>query len=567
MLTAAGTGDCPTPLEMFGAETIGSVVRNFERSDRGVTLIDRNLAEERISYVDLLHEADTAGRNLYACGLRPGARVGIVSPTSRRFLSSLFGAWLVGAVPIIMPLPHRASEVAATVAEVRRRLDFVGATQVIVADEIAMVGTGKFGAKVLTCSELGEKRAHFELGGKVSNPDDLAYLQFSSGTTSQPKAIKLTHRQILTNIAASWCHTGLDVQDNVHVSWLPFFHDMGLSAALSHILTQGHLVLEPPEEYVARPDSWVNALSKYQATSTAAPDFAYGLAARGMRMNPRPLDLASLRVCGDGAESIRVGNLRAFTVEGSRYGLRSEAMCPMYGLAEATVAVAITPTSSPIRTESVSRKSLEYDRYAELVAAGTDDARELVVCGIAIPGVSLRVVGPKEEPLGYRKVGELHVRGQSVMDGYWGDPEATAAAMTADGWLRTGDLAYLTDQDELVICGRIKDMIIVGGRNLYPEEYESIAREVAGNNRICAAFADEATERMVVVVEMEEHDPTDRTREQIVELSRRRLDRAPNEVTFVKKSAIPRTSSGKVQRSACRVLYNKSLLPRIEVRP
>lgn len=230
-----------------------------------------------------------------------------------------------GAVPVILPLPHRLSDLPDFVTEVDRRLDHVDARCLVVADAFGDFVTGRVGGgrKVLTCGELAACRE--EIAGPVpTEPDDLAYLQFTSGTTGLPRAVALTHRQMLTNAVVCCERLRLDRERSVHMSWLPLYHDMGLISMLAAMAYRIKLVLQAPEDFLAQPDSWVDALSTYRATSTVAPNFAYGLAAQSMTDRPRDLDLSALEVCGDGAEPIRSATLERFVraAPGTVFGRR-----------------------------------------------------------------------------------------------------------------------------------------------------------------------------------------------------------------------------------------------------
>ncbi|MFE9122865.1 AMP-binding protein [Streptomyces sp. NPDC007172] len=555
------TVDHPRPEDMFGGVTVAEVLELAATTSRGITVVNRQLDQTPLPYALLAVGARRVARGLARAGVGKGDRVAIVSSTSPGFLLSLFGAWRGGAVPVVLPLPHRVSDLPEFVAEINRRLDHVDARCLVVADAFGDFVSGRItgGRPVLTCGELAAEREEIT-GPPPAGPDDLAYLQFTSGTTGLPRAVALTHRQMLTNAAVCCERLGLDRDRSVHVSWLPLYHDMGLISVLSGMAYRITLVLQPPEDFLARPDSWVDALSRFRATSTVAPNFAYGLAGQGMRLRPRELDLSALEVCGDGAEPIRAANLEQFMEAGAVHGLRPEAMTPMYGLAEATLAVAMGVKGRPLEWDHVSREGLQAGAAARPVPAGAPGARALAVCGPPVPGVQVEIRDEDGKPLEHRRVGEIWVRSPSLMQGYWEDPEATAAVL-GDGWLRTGDLGYRTPEG-LVVCGRVKDMIIVAGRNLYPEDYEHVAAKVEGVRPVCAAFALPDTERMVVAFEAAKgFDNHAEIAAVVMKRLREQLGHAPDAVVALKKGAIPRTSSGKVQRGLCRERYLSGQLP------
>ncbi|MFC6092992.1 AMP-binding protein [Saccharothrix lopnurensis] len=547
-----------TPEEYFGAATVPEAVERAARGGRGITLLDVSLAETPLPYSLLARSARRVATALAGLGVRPGDRVALISRTDARLLLSLFGVWRAGAVPTVLAPPHRLSGLPGLVADLRHRLDQVDARCVVVADPFGEFLAKRLGRQVTTCGELTARRA--DLAPPITtDPDEPAYLQFTSGTTGPSKAVVLTHRQLLTNAVVCCERLLLDGAGSVHASWAPLYHDLGLVAVVSCAAAGVGLVLQSPEAFLASPDSWVDAMSRYRATSTVSPGFAYGLAATGMRDRPRALDLSALRVCGDGSEPTRREAVEAFTEQGARYGLRPEAVTPMYGLAEATLSVSMGSLSEPLLWDHVRRDALSSRGVAEVVPAHVPGARSLAVVGHPVPGVDLRVVGACGEPLPDRAVGEVCVRGPSLMLGYWQDPVATAEAVR-DGWLRTGDLGYLTPAG-LVVCGRVKDMIIVGGANLYPEDYEHVASRADGARATCAAFSEPGAERMVVVVEPVDGGDPARVAERVMDRLREELGHAPDRVVVVGRGSIPRTSSGKVQRERCRARYFGGELP------
>jgi fatty-acyl-CoA synthase len=542
------------PEELFGVATAPETLEAAARSPRGITLIDSALRETPLPYPVIAATARRVATRLARMGVRHGDRVALVSPTSARFLLSLFGVWRAGAVPAIIAPPHRLTDLTHIMADLRRRLDHIDANVVIVADSFGEFMAKRIGerARVITCGELVAERADAP-PALARDPEALAYLQFTSGTTGPSKAVALTHRQLLTNVVVCCQRLLLDGTDSVHVSWAPLYHDLGVVATLSAVAARIRLVLQAPEAFLAAPDSYVDALSKYRATSTVSPNFAYGLAGQGMRARPRPLDLSNLRVCGDGSEPTRPAAVEAFTEAGARYGLRPEAITPMYGLAEATLSVTMGERFQPMVWDHVEREALHLGQTAHPAAVGQPGTRTLAVCGDAVPGVEVTVQDEHGARLTDRRVGEVCVRSPSQMLGYWQDPRSTAE-VTRDGWLRTGDLGYHT-ADGLVVCGRLKDMIIIGGANLYPEDYEHVAGQVDGVSTRCAAFAMPETERMIVAVELANGSDPNTVADAVMTRLRTEIGHAPDRVVVVGRNAIPRTSSGKVQRGRCRSSY------------
>ncbi|WP_433688060.1 AMP-binding protein [Micromonospora carbonacea] len=554
------TDDYTKPEEHFGASTIPEVVEGAADSTRGIILVDGNGRDSPLPYQVVVVGARRVATALAEHGVRPGDRVALISSTSAKFLLCLFGVWRAGAVPIVLAPPHRLSGFADLVADLRRRLDHADTRAVIVADAFGGFMGKRLGPErpIMTCGELVAAR-HDAPPVLDPDPDALACLQFTSGTTGASRAVALSHRQFLTNAVVCSQRLMLDGEDSVHISWAPLYHDLGLMATVACIAARITLVLQSPETFLAAPESWVDALSRHRVTSTVAPNFAYGLAARSMVTRPRPLDLSRMRVCGDGSEPTRPAEVRAFVEAGRRYGLRPEAMTSMYGLAEATLSVTMGSRTEPLHWDHVERDGLTNHGRATPAPEDAPGTRTLAVCGTAVPGVEVMVTDEHGRAVADRVVGEVWVRGPSVMMGYWRDPEATAAVLR-DGWLRTGDLAYRMERG-LVICGRVKNMIIVGGSNLYPEDYEIVAGQATGAGTTCAAFAVPENERMIIVVEqVAGSDPAEMVK-RVMERLQAELRHAPDRVVVVRRNTIPRTSSGKVQRGRCRDGYFDGTLP------
>jgi fatty-acyl-CoA synthase len=298
---------------------------------------------------------------------------------------------------------------------------------------------------------------------------------------------------------------------------------------------------------------------------TAAPNFAYGLATRDLRARPRSLDLSSVRMGGNGAEPIDADTAEGFIAEASKYGFGSTAMCAMYGLAESTLAVSFKPLEDPLRVVWLDRSELESGGTASPIDPSAPTAKPLVSCGFPVPGTEIVIADGDGAPLPDGHVGEICVRAPSVMSGYWRNPEATAEVMR-DGWLRTGDLGVSLPEG-LVVCSRIKDVIIVGGRNLFAEDYEFWTERVPGVRRGNAiAFIVPDREQVIVVAETSlPPGEADAVARSVLETLRDRLPRGPQEVVLVPPGTLPKTSSGKRRRGACREQYADGSLQTVAV--
>jgi fatty-acyl-CoA synthase len=548
---------------ILSARTMPEALRGGVDSHHKFIVVDRDLNEHSRSYQELIDGAAAGANMLRDLGVTPGDRVCLLSSTSLSLVNGLLATWWAGAVPVILALPRRQDELPQFLEDMRQRVAHVDARLVIVMDQFAdALPPEEDGPKIIALGLL-ETASHDSLLAPSGQPEGLAYLQFTSGTTARSRAVALTHRQVLAQIASMAMVTSGEI-DDVVMHWLPLFHDMGLILTLGAIAYGARVVLLPPEEFLARPGAWMDSISRFGGTFTVAPNFAYGLAGRDLQARPRDLELSQLRIAGNGAEPIDADTMYAFADTAARYGFKREAICPMYGLAEATLAVATSRPGQAVREVWVSREQLEDHGVVEEVPADSDGARRLVACGPPVPRTEIMVIDKAGQELPADRVGEILVRSPSVMSNYWQDPVATREAIDKAGWLHTGDLGFVA-HGELVVCGRIKDMIVVGGRNLYPEDYEQCAVAVEGVRRgNVIAFGVPDQERMVVVAETRAVDGEGMTvaKETMLALTRR-LSHAPQEVVLVPPGTLPKTSSGKPQRGVCRQQYLDGQLPAV----
>jgi fatty-acyl-CoA synthase len=555
-----------TPEEGFGVSTVPLALERAARTPHAITVLDRDLNERTTTYADLEVAARRASSVLRANGVQPGDPVCLLGSTSPEFLVTLFGAWRAGAIPSVMALPHR-TDMETYLEDVAGRIDAAGAKLLAVADELLSpdLPLDRVSAPVVGLGELAGSEPIDE--PTPSDPAAVALLQFTSGTTAGSRAVTLTHRHILTNLAAAVHALGADRPETVIVSWLPLFHDMGLiGMLLGSVISPCPFYVTPPEEFMGRPGSWMDAMSRYGGTTTASPNFGYGLAARDLRLRPRELDLSRVTGAGSGAEAIDHDTVASFTREAGKYGFRPEHFCPMYGLAENTLAVSIKGPGDDVIVSWVRRDELEKEGTVVEAAEGDPEARALVSNGPALPGVEIAILDEDGRPLERGRVGEICLAGPAVMAGYWRNEEKTAEAVR-DGQLHTGDLGYLDAAGELFVTGRIKDVIIVGGRNLAAEDYEFWTERVDGV-RMGNAIAFAVPEREHVVVVAETAKPPGEAEDvarSVMKTLRDRLPRGPEEVVLVLPGTLPKTSSGKRKRSACREQYASGALQTVAV--
>jgi fatty-acyl-CoA synthase len=511
---------------------------------------------QRVPWSELHDDARGVAAALQARGIGPGDHVALLGPTSRTLVTAIQATWLAGATVMVMPLPMRMGSIEEFVDQTRARLRQADAAMVLIDEQLAPF------------VEVRDDDPPFvELQSVAASPDAyvapridpsrLAILQFTSGSTSEPKGVMLPHRAVCANLDAITAATDYDPDVDVLVSWLPLYHDMGLVGILSLCMAAGgDLALAGPQDFMASPSRWVQWMSDFGATATAGPNFAWVLATKAMR-RLEGLDLSPMRVALNGAEPVDAEQVEALIEAGARHGLRPGAIFPAFGMAEVCIAGAFPRPMQGLRTDLVDARVLETERYAAPVAdPAADGTRRLALLGRPVPGLEMRTVDPESGAvLRDREVGELEIRGTSVTSGYYKRPETTRDTFH-DEWLRTGDLAYMVD-GELVLCGRIKDLIIVAGRNVYPQDVERVVSDVAGvraGNVVAIGVEGRRGEEVVVVAEVK-GDAALTLRDDVSERVRASVGLKPREVVLVAAGTLPKTSSGKLQRSLLRDRY------------
>src|SRR5436305_542960 len=529
-----------------------------------VFLTDGEREDHRVTYVDLDLRAREIAASLQGLA-RPGDRALLLYPPGLEFMESFFGCLYAGvvAVPAYPPRPNRALERIASIgASAPPTLILTTASLAAKAGAWADRVPGFPAARCLATDEPSPGAADLWRPPEAA-PGRLAFLQYTSGSTAAPKGVMVSHATLLDNqrqIQRAFRQT----TDSVVVSWLPPYHDMGLiGALLQPLFVGGSCGLMPPAACLQTPLRWLQAISRYRATTSGGPDFAYALCvARTTPEQRRELDLSSWQVAFNGAEPVRAATLARFTEAFGPCGFRPEAFFPCYGLAEATLMVT---AAAGARTVSVS--GAELQRHRVVPEEDGEGARRRVGCGRAGETARIAIADPETRlPVSSGGVGEIWLQGPSVAGGYWGQPEASRETFEArlageDGtFLRTGDLGFVLD-GELFVTGRLKDLVIIRGRNHYPQDLELTAERghPALRPDCGAAFSVtvDGEERLVIVQEI------DRRREaeaaEAAEGIRDRIlgehDLNPFEVVVIRAGSIPKTSSGKIQRGACRDRY------------
>jgi len=553
-------------LLLFRAERDGATPHMTFLDDRG--------EEERVlTYADLKDGAAAVATGLRGLGVPPGGRVAIILPPGPEFFFAFHGAILAGAVPVPLYPPFRADRIAEYLEKESTILRNADPSALLCDERIAPVATMLQGRvpslkAVRTVASIMERRS--DAVARVA-PLALALIQYSSGSTGDPKGIELTHANLLANVRGITHAVGATPADT-WVTWLPLYHDMGLIGVCLTCLYAGtRVVIMSPVTFLARPERWLQAMHRYRATGGSAPNFAYELCTRRIPEEALPgLDLSSVRILSNGAEPIRPDTLSAFVERFARCGCRSDVFLPCYGLAENAVGVSYAPPGRAPRVDAIDRAALEATSRA--TPARPDDAAPLRVvgCGFPIVGTDVRIVAVDGglDPLPERTQGRLLFRGTSATRGYFRRPDATADLLREGGWLDSGDLAYM-DGGELFITGRVKDLIIRGGRNIHPADVERAAESVPGVRRGCAAafaIADplNATEAVCLVAETRERGAearerlTEAIRKAVLEETGTPVDR----VVLAIPGSVPKTSSGKVRRRECRARLQDGTLER-----
>jgi fatty-acyl-CoA synthase len=547
-----------------------SVVSRVERAAEGpgtITFLGSAGADGRepVSWTQLHEDARGVAAALQARGVGPGVHVALLGPTTRALVTTIQATWLAGGTLVCLPLPMRLGSIEEFVQQTRRRIQNAEAALVVVDPELEPFLTVEPGdPPMVRLDELHGDASTWER--PADDPERLAIIQFTSGSTADPKGVMLPHRCVVDNIDAIVEGAALD-RDDVGVSWLPLYHDMGLIGLLmTPMLTGFDLGLAPPQDFLSSPGDWMRWVSEHHATITGGPNFSSALAARALRRLDG-LDLSRWRIALNGAEPIDPSSVEAFIESGAAHGLDGKAAFCVYGMAEATLAISFPEPGTGMTVDTVDRSTLEHERQAAPVAmsaASSDGARRLPFLGRTLRGLELRVRDPETgAPRGDREVGELELRGTSVTPGYFRRDDVTAALLR-DGWLRTGDLGYLVD-GEVVVCGRIKDVIIVGGRNVFPEEVERAAAHVDGvreGNVIAFGTAGRRGKEGIIVVAETRGEIGSALRDDVIDRVCDAVGIPPLEVVLVEAGSLPKTSSGKLQRSVCKAQYREDELSR-----
>lgn len=521
-----------------------------------------------ISYGELNREAQAIATALAARGIRHGDRIALMLPTSPDYFFAFLGILRAGAVPVPIYPPARPSQLEEHLRRHGRILSNAGAELLITVDEARKVAhllhaEAPHLRHVVTLAELDALSA--SAAPRPPGASSLALLQYTSGSTGDPKGVRLTHAQLLANIRAMGERLEA-APDDVFVSWLPLYHDMGLIAAWLASLYYGiPLVVMSPLAFLSHPLRWLELIDRHRGTISGAPNFGYELCLRAIPPEQvQTLDLSSWRVAFNGAEPVSATTMEQFAERLGPCGLKREALMPVYGLAEAAVGLCVARPGRGLVIDRINR-----ERFASSGEARPESdpaaAQPFVNCGPPLPGYALRIVDAEGHELAERQEGDLEFRGPSATGGYFDNPEESEK-LCHDDWLRTGDRGYLADGD-LHISGRRKDMLVRGGRNLYPYDIETAVGRLEGVRRGCVAvFGDPdpttGSESLVVVAETRIDDPAKRQElcraiaETVVDV----VDLPADDIRLVPPHSVLKTSSGKIRRAATRDFYRQGRL-------
>jgi fatty-acyl-CoA synthase len=560
---AAGTPtDDAQPRRFADFDTLGDALDYAAAGQRGLNFHDaRGKLVRAYPFAKLRDDAIVAARRFVAAGIAPGDRVALVAETGSEFAALFFGAVYAGAWPVPLPLPTSFGGRDSYIEQIRVQLGSCDPRLLLYPPELeAMAGeaarlSGIEGADYLAFAA----RSASDAALPVATPDDIAYLQYSSGSTRFPHGVAITHRALLNNLAAHSHGMAIQPGDRC-ISWLPWYHDMGLVGCfLSPVANQVSTDYLKTEDFARRPLAWLDLISRHPGTALSySPTFGYDICARRMSSQTRAsdrFDLSRWRIAGNGADMIRPDVMQSFVDAFADAGFQASAFLPSYGLAEATLAVSIMPPGEGIRAELVEETQLSG------VAAGENRPqryRAVVNCGRPVRDMDVQIREEDGTPLPERAIGKVWCRGPSVMVGYFRDPEATDACM-ADGWLDTGDMGYLSD-GYLYIVGRAKDMIIVNGRNHWPQDIEWAVEQLpgfkAGDIAAFAITTPGGEETPAVLVQCRSSDEAERRRLRDEIRERVRSVTGMNcVIELIPPRTLPRTSSGKLSRAKARNLY------------
>jgi len=529
-------------------ETLNEMLAAAAQKRASLFFVNRKEEDQEVPMARVREHALSIAADLVDREVRKGDRVALVLPTSPEFVYCFFGVLCAGAIPVPLYPPVRLGKLDEYHRKTAAMLQAVDAALVVTDERIRrFLGV----AVQISAPRLGCVTAS-SLGGTNSGEieiasDDVALIQFSSGTTHDPKPVALTHANLLSNLAAIEHYiTDEGTPNTVGVTWLPLYHDMGLIGnLLLAFYIPAPLVLLPPELFVAEPAAWLRAISRHRGTHSAAPNFAFGLCLKRIRDDQlEGVDLSSWSLSLNGAEAISAAVQRRFIERFGRWGFRASSLTPVYGMAEASLGVTFKPAGNSFSSFGVDAEKLALEGVVE------PGSKELVSVGRPLAGVEVEIRDDRGVPLPADRVGHVFVRGPSVMVGYFARTDLTDQVLH-DGWLESGDLGFAHD-GELFLCGRQKDIVIVRGANHAPEEFEAALDGLPGVRPGCAIAvgfvpAGEDDEALAMLVETNS-DASPTLADDVASRLEERTRILPAHVELLAPGTLPRTTSGKLRR-------------------
>jgi fatty-acyl-CoA synthase len=519
-------------------------------------------APVRHTWIEVHQRARQVAGGLAAAGVGHGDAVAVLAGAPVEIAPTAQAIWMRGASLTMLHQPTPRTDLQRWAEETMGVVKMIDAKAVVLSDPFMAAAPvlAQLGMNVLTIEQL--------LGGPPiepldSNDDDVAFLQLTSGSTGSPKAVRITHANFVANAEAMFAGANVDMDTDVIVSWLPCFHDMGMTGYLTVPMYFGvELVKVTPMDFLRDTLLWAKLIDKYKGTMTAAPNFAYNLFAKRLRRQATPgeFDLSSLRWALSGAEQVDPADVEDLCEAGAPFGLKREAIVPAYGMAETTVAVSFSECGEGMVVDQIDADLLAVLHRA--IPATKGRTRRLACLGRPLQGMEARVVDEDNSVLSARGVGVIQVRGAPVTHGYT-TLAGVIGTQDEQGWYDTGDLGYLTEAGNIVVCGRVKDVIIMAGRNIYPTDIERAACRVDGVRPGCAVAvrldAGRSRETFAVAVEskaFKDREEVRRIEHAVAHEVFAEVDMRPRNVVVLEPGMIPKTPSGKLRRAHALSLVN-----------
>ncbi len=576
MTVVTPTLDPSLPRRFSDFDTLVDAIEYAAKGKRGPNFFNaRGDIIESHTWGEIRDKAEAVGRKITAIGFKKGDRIALIAETSANFVAFFLGCQYANVLPVPLPLPTSFGGKEGYVQQLNLQMQSCAANGIMAPSFMEdMIEQSALDMNLTFSGSMDDYLAVKGDGGlRPPEIDDLAYLQYSSGSTRFPHGVAVTQRSLLANTHGMGFH-GVKLTDTDRcVSWLPFYHDMGLVGTLLTAVTcQLSVDFIPTEEFARRPLSWLRVISQNKGTITYSPTFGFDICARRAKMRASALeglDLSSVRVAGIGAEMIRPDVLQYFLDTFSQIGFNEKAFLPSYGLAECTLGVSFGRVGKGIEIDQVPEAVLTGDRHLLVQDSKGDDVRmrDVVNCGTPLPEYDIQIRDEDHQDLPEGKVGTVYLRGTSVMREYFNDPETTRAVLSEDGWLDTGDMGYLKNGD-IYIVGRAKDMIIVNGKNHWPQDIEWAAEQIdglkTGDVAAISVPGENAEEVPMVLAQCRISDPVERTK--LVEDIRKKIQNSTGVnclIELVSPRALPRTSSGKLSRTKARNAYLEGRLQAI----